>query len=86
MENAPDFCWMSSYDLMIMAELEFPDIENNNFKVQLCALAKEGFFKVKRADKTETQLRLNEDVAYVSGKRKAPSFLYLRDNNVASQP
>lgn len=46
---APDFCWMSSLDLLTMMEVVYPDIDVNTFKVTLCRLNREGHFITRKA-------------------------------------
>jgi len=42
MKYAPDFCWISSYDLVIMLEQIYEDINPDSVCAALCSLVKEG--------------------------------------------
>lgn len=47
---APNFCWCSAHDLLIMIEqeLKYEDITENSFYVILSYLKKQGFFITKK--------------------------------------
>jgi len=47
---APDFCWCSAHDLLLMIEQEpkFEDVSEESFRVTLSILKKEGLFITKK--------------------------------------
>lgn len=47
LEIAPDFCWLTTYDLLLMVEQdpEFEEVDEASFKVIVCGLIKSGKLK-----------------------------------------
>lgn len=41
---APDFCWCTTHDLLLMAEQIYEDVDENTFSVILSRLHKRGVF------------------------------------------
>jgi len=78
--NAPDFCWMSAYDLMIMAEQELPEIGYSVLRMHLSHLVERGYFITKTTARTGVQVRLNDNVAFVHD-RHWHRLVYLRISN-----
>lgn len=46
----PDFCWLKTYDIFIMAELEFPDLNQNCVSVCLYKMWERGEVEKKDDD------------------------------------
>ncbi len=68
-QYAPDFCWCSAHDLLLMLEQVpyFEDIAYDSLKVTLCVLKKEGYFITKK-----------NPVRRQSASRGLAGHLYLR--------
>jgi len=69
-EFAPDFCWVTSFDLYLMAEIEFPDLDQNSFEVSLSGLVKSGLFHVKpynHGSRKLLYLRVSDPLAIFRG-------------------
>lgn len=64
---APNFCWVTAYDLFLMYEQINEDCPQHSFKSQLCQLTKQGVFITKPFKKMHS----NETI---QGKK----YLYLR--------
>lgn len=66
---APDFCWLSAYDLFIMMEQipELEDVTEECFKITLHQLKQQGLFITKKGKHREPH-----------AERGSPGFLYLR--------
>lgn len=64
---APDFCWCSVYDLLLMIEQEprFEDVTQESFKVTISILKKQGWFITKKNK-------------YINPDKRSVGSLYLR--------
>lgn len=46
---APDFCWMTSLDLLKLLEQHYPEVDEAIFKVSLSRYVREGLFIMRAA-------------------------------------
>ncbi len=45
LEIVPTFCWVTAYDILLMVEDRYPDVDQNVLSVTICYLVKKGLIE-----------------------------------------